>query len=376
MGQKLRISHITSVHPRYDTRIFFKQCRSLSAAGYDVSFVVADGKGDEIKEGIQIYDVGKSYGRLNRFFHTTHDVFTKAKALNSDIYHFHDPELMPFALKLKKLGKKVIFDSHEDVPKQTLSKLYLNKPIKLALAYLIMLYERFSSPQFDAIITATRSIQRKFIQFNYQTVCINNFPILGELNSDNEINWNNKNKAVCYIGSIGVFRGIKEMVLALEYTKSGTLFELAGEFSEDGIDVEVKSYKGWDSVSYLGHIDRLQLRHILSHCMAGLVIFHPIPNHIDAQPNKMFEYMSAGLPVIASDFPLWKEIIEGNRCGICVDPLDPKAIAEAITFIVENPAEAEQMGKNGHQAVLEKYNWNIEEKKLLALYEVLMKLRG
>ncbi|MBD3768073.1 MAG: glycosyltransferase, partial [Gammaproteobacteria bacterium] len=100
----------------------------------------------------------------------------------------------------------------------------------------------------------------------------------------------------------------------------------------------------------------------------GLVTFLPAPNHIDAQPNKMFEYMSAGLPIITSIFPLWREIVEGNQCGLCVDPLDPQAIGEAIQYLIDNPVEAEQMGKNGRQAVEQKYNWTIEEQKLLDLY--------
>jgi glycosyltransferase involved in cell wall biosynthesis len=97
-----------------------------------------------------------------------------------------------------------------------------------------------------------------------------------------------------------------------------------------------------------------------------------MPNHIDAQPNKMFEYMSAGLPLIASDFPLWREIVEGNDCGVCVDPADPAAIAEAIDRLVENPDLARRMGENGQRAVHERYNWAIEEKKLLALYDTVL----
>ena len=105
--------------------------------------------------------------------------------------------------------------------------------------------------------------------------------------------------------------------------------------------------------------------------MAGLVTFYPLPNHVDAQPNKMFEYMSSGLPVIASNFPLWKKIIEGNKCGLCVDPLDPAAIAKAIDYIVSHPDEARAMGENGKRAVYEKYNWGVESEKLISLYRSL-----
>ena len=103
--------------------------------------------------------------------------------------------------------------------------------------------------------------------------------------------------------------------------------------------------------------------------IAGMVIFRPVPNHINSQPNKLFEYMSAGIPVIASNFPLWQQIVEGNKCGLCVDPLNTRAIAEAIDYMVEHPEEAEEMGQNGREAVLEKYNWEIEEQKLLSFYQ-------
>ena len=81
--------------------------------------------------------------------------------------------------------------------------------------------------------------------------------------------------------------------------------------------------------------------------------------------------MATGLPVIASDFPLWKQIIEENKCGLCVDPLDPKAIAEAIDYLVMHPAEAARMGRNGQMAVKTQYNWAVEEQKLLDLYKSL-----
>ncbi|MCY1522537.1 Glycosyl transferases group 1 [compost metagenome] len=106
----------------------------------------------------------------------------------------------------------------------------------------------------------------------------------------------------------------------------------------------------------------------MSRSVAGVVTFLSAPNHIDAQPNKMFEYMSAGIPVVGSNFPLWKSIIEGNRCGVCVDPANPTEIAEAIDYLFTHQAEAREMGARGRAAVLDKYNWDGEGVKLLSLY--------
>lgn len=362
----MKICHFTSVHTRYDTRIFLKECRSLAHAGYETILVVADGNGDEEKDGVSIRDVGKGNGRIDRILNVTRRVLRKAISINADIYHFHDPELIPAGLKLKRLGKQVIFDSHEDVPKQLLSKPYLNKPAKLVLSRLIGVYEYWACRRFDAIVAATPYIRDKFLKINERTVDINNFPMCGELASN--YGWQNKQPTVCYIGGISEARGIRELVQALGCLESNARLELVGRFSEHSIESEVRSYPGWSRVDALGFVDRAGVREVLARSIAGLVTFHSAPNHIDAQPNKMFEYMSAGIPVIGSDFPLWREIIHGNNCGKCVDPLNPMEIAQAMDFFIDNPDVAKQMGENGQKAVREKYNWLAEERKLMSLY--------
>ncbi|MCA1750472.1 MAG: glycosyltransferase [Flavobacteriales bacterium] len=162
MSEKgVRITHLSSAHPRNDTRIFLKELRSLAkVTDYEVSFVVADGNGDQVIDNISIYDVGKQKGRLNRMLKSTQMVLKKALELDSDVYHLHDPELIPAGLKLKKAGKKVVFDAHEDVPKQLLGKPYLNKFFLKIIARGYSIFENRTSRRFDAIVTATPSIQR------------------------------------------------------------------------------------------------------------------------------------------------------------------------------------------------------------------------
>jgi glycosyltransferase involved in cell wall biosynthesis len=358
---------MTSAHPRDDIRIFTKECRSLATAGHELMLVVADGQGAEVRDGVRILDVGRARGRFDRMFRVTRRVYAQAMMLGADVYHFHDPELLPVGGVLRRAGKCVVFDAHEDVPKQLLGKHYLGPVTKSVLSFLFTIYERLVCRKLDGIVTATPSIRDKFIRINPNTIDINNFPLIGELQSN--IGWDRKADEVCYVGGIAAIRGIREVVAAMALARPQIRLNLVGAFAESKVEKEVCTTPGWQQVNALGVRDRAGVRDVLARSKAGLVTFLPVPNHVDAQPNKMFEYMSAGVPVIASHFPLWREIVEGNECGLCVDPQDPVAIAGAVNRLVEDTVLAQRMGENGRRAVMERYNWAAEEKKLLAFYE-------
>ncbi|MBX0311188.1 MAG: glycosyltransferase, partial [Sulfurihydrogenibium sp.] len=246
------VCHLTSVHSRYDDRIFLKECKTLSNAGFDVSLIVADGKGDEVVNKIKIYDVGKPTDRKERMLKTTKKVFQRALEINADIYHFHDPELIPIGIKLKKLGKKVIYDVHEDLPRQLLSKPYLNKFSKLLLPKIIEIYENHAARKFDYIITATPYIRDRFKKLNSNTIDISNFPLLNEFYSIDLKN--RKENAVCYVGGITKIRGIVELIKALEYVD--TTLHLAGEFESENLKKEIVQLPGWKKVKYYGYVSR------------------------------------------------------------------------------------------------------------------------
>ena len=336
--------------------------------GCEVSLIVADSLGDEFKEGVNIHDVGENNsGRLSRFTKTTRRVYKKAINIDADIYHFHDPELMPSAYFLKLRGKKVIYDAHEDLPRQLLSKPYLGEFSKKLLSFLIEKVEFFFASKFTAIVTATPYIRDRFLKINSNTLDVNNFPLLGEL-FDSSSTVVKKNQ-VCYIGGITEIRGIENLINACDKI-NGTLV-LAGKFQNQSLEQKVKSFKGWQNVDYRGFINRDEAKLVLSESKAGIVTFLAEPNHIHSQPNKMFEYMSAQLPVICSDFKLWKSIIEGHNCGFCVNPNDSIQIAEKINLLFDDSDAVTSLGLNGRKAVLKKFNWSIEEEKLFKLYKTL-----
>ncbi|MBI2747505.1 MAG: glycosyltransferase family 4 protein [Burkholderiales bacterium] len=368
----VRVAHLTSAHPRDDIRVFLKECRSLALHGYEVALVVADGRGDEVRDGVAIVDVGRSAGRMGRMFKATRRVYRKALELDADIYHLHDPELLPIGLKLKRRGKTVVFDAHEDVPKQILGKHYLHPWVRRILSWGFAHFEHYVCARFDGVVTATPYIRDKFLAINPRSVDINNFPMIGEL--ENAVTWQDKADEVCYVGSIAQIRGVKELVRAMEFTRTPARLNLVGGFAEAQVEAAVRTYPGWGKVNATGVQGRQGVRDVLGRSVAGVVTLHPASNYLDSLPIKMFEYMSAGIPVIASDFDLWRTIVQDSHCGLCVDPLDPVAIASAIDHLVSHRAEAETMGRNGRQAVLSFYNWAREEAKLIEFYDQLRSL--
>lgn len=362
----LKIAHLTSVHQPFDTRIFHKECKTLCQQGYEVVLIVPHYQDQEV-EGVRIKAVTKTQSRLKRMLFTVMRVYRQALAEKADLYHFHDPELIPVGLLLRLRGKRVIYDVHEDVPRQILSKHWIKKPVRRAVSALFERFENFAAKRFNGVVAATPFIQERFLRVNRRTINVNNYPILEEF--EDISSWTDKERAVSYVGGITVVRGIMEMVEAIGMTNAKLL--LAGNFSPVILRELAVTKEGWRHVEELGHLNRSGVVETLQRSVAGLVVLHPIVNYLDSLPIKMFEYMSAGLPVIASDFPLWRGIMEQHQCGICVDPMNSREIADAIQWLLEHPERAREMGENGRLAVRSLYNWRPEGRKLTDLYEML-----
>ncbi|MCR8922129.1 glycosyltransferase family 4 protein [Dasania sp. GY-MA-18] len=363
------IVHLTSVHPRYDSRIFIKMCQSLAQNGYLVSLIVADGKGGEVKSKVKIVDVGEEKNRFLRITSTVFKVFKKAKELDADIYHLHDPELMPVALLLKLLKKKVVFDIHEDLPRQVLRKYWLPYMLRKPISLIVESLEFVTAKFVDAIVTVTPSIAKRF-PFS-RVIEVRNYALLSEFKDNSAENNSLKNKKlVTYIGGISKDRGIAVMVNAIDIVDEK--LTLGGRFQGTNLQEEIEVLEGWRNVDFLGWQTRSQISKLLSNSLVGLVVLQPTGDYEDALPVKMFEYMASGAAVIASNFPLWREIINEVQCGLCVDPTSPVEVAGAINSLLDKPEMAIGMGLRGRRAVLDRYNWNTELSKLLALYEDLL----
>jgi len=359
---------LTTVHPPFDTRIFHKQAKTLVRAGYDVT-LIAQHDGDRVVEGVRVIGLPKPRNRFTRIFGLTWRAFRLALRQHADVYHFHDPELLPAGALLKLFTKaKVIYDVHEDVPEQILTKYWVPKPLRGLISKTFNVFEKAVTRIFDAVVVATEGIAEKFQGLN--PVVVHNYPDLRMFPNPSSTLREREENVLVYVGGINRLRGAFEMVRALEYLNPSfdVRLELIGRFETASLEKELRSLPGYRHVRFLGWLNPQEIYDHLKDTKIGLVCLHPEPRFVVAWPVKLFEYMAAGLPVVASNFPLWREIVEGNRCGICVDPLNPKEIAGAIEYLITHPEEARQMGENGRRAVEEKYNWEHEREKLLALY--------
>ena len=366
---KAKICHITSVHPRFDSRIFYKECTSLQSNGFDVHLIVADGKQDQIVNHINIWDVAKtetSMTRLSRILFIPSKIRTKIDELKPSIIHFHDPELMPLAIKLQTDGYKVIGDFHEDVPLQILTKPYLNKFFRLLLSKTINVYQNYVVKKLSKIVTATPTILTKLRVKKSNGIVIYNYPT-SIFQSEKKVA---PKKGICYIGGISYERGFYHASQAA--TKANVNLTFIGTIHGDDSNFFNTIKRFSKNVNYQGVLSVKEVPNFLNGFSAGLVTLLPIQSYIDAFPIKLFEYMQAGIPVIASNFPIFKSIIEENDCGICVDPENPTEIANAMKFFNENPQEVIRMGENGRKAINKYYNWGNEEKKLITLYRELL----
>lgn len=361
-----KVCHITTLHPRFDVRIFHKECISLSKL-LNVTLLVADGKGDQESAGVNILDCGKRYdNKFLRFFFTSYKLYSHAKKLDCGIYHFHDSDFILFAWLLILKGKKVIYDSHEDLPRQILGKEYISSLFRPLISRVAELTENLFSKKFSAIITPTPAISNRFSRLNRKVQIVSNFPPKYEFN---QINYSLKPNRICYLGGISGVRGIHELLDAMSIIHHDFTLEIAGMPETPDI---LKKINDHSKVNFMGFVEREKIKEILRSSRIGIVTLYPSPNHIESYPVKMFEYMAAGIPVVASDFPLWKDIITKHECGICVDPRDPQKIAEAISYLLENPSEACRMGINGRNIINQKYNWESESEKLINLYSELL----
>lgn len=367
----VKVCHMTNVHGEEDIRIFHKECASLAKAGYEV-YLVERGENYE-KNGVHIVGVGEiSVNRLKRMTEGAKRVYKAALVIDADIYHFHDPELLPYGLKLKRKGKKVIFDSHENYVNQIAVKPYLPGWIARTIARFYHIYETYILRRLDGVIfPCPINGKHPFEGRCSRTVYVNNVPLLSEL-PIGDIS-EKPDFSVGYVGPIRPDRGNTQNIQAAN--RVGVPIRFGGTPSSPEYFTELQTLDEKHLAEFRGQLDRSGVWKLLSDISVGLVTELNVGqnNTSDNLPTKTYEYMAAGLPFLISCYPYAEKIVNKFHCGICVDPESVDEIASAIRYLLDHPEEAKQMGENGRRAVKEEFNWGAEEKKLLALYEDILK---
>ena len=371
----MRIVQLTTVHRWDDVRIYHKIARTLARAGHDVHLVAPHpgaSSDPEPLDGVTGHWLPMTRSRLARLANAWRAIGA-VRRIKPEAVQFHDPELMPTATVLRLLGCRVIYDVHEDLPGDIMQKEWvprLFRPfVSLAARGLEWLFSRFVG---TANVTVTSHIARRFPR--RRTIVVQNFPILDELMTPSGPARASEMPVFVFVGGITRDRGGLEMIEAarqLDQTGQTSRTELIGPVVPPGFSAELTAAAEGTSAECIGPVPREEVADRLGVARASLVLFHPAPNHTNAQPNKLFEAMSAGVPVIASDFPAWRAVVDGCGCGRLADPLDPASIADAMQWMLEHPEETDAMGRRGREAVETQYNWEQESRTLLDLYAAL-----
>lgn len=362
----IRVVHVSTVHRSQDVRVFGKQCRTLAAAGYDVTLFarVSDPEG-YVEDGVRVVPVPQPASRVTRMTRTVWGLLPALRSQHAAVYHLHDPELIPLGMALRALGHAVVYDAHEDLPAQVLEKGWIPpaaRPVAVAAARVL---DRLAGRSLSAIVAATPTIARAYAGAT-RVETVGNYPIL--LGGDAELPYEERPRALAYVGGVARARGFATMLEAarIVHDRVGGRLSIAGPFQPPALAEELTGSS--EACEYLGVLSPYDARRVMGESRVGLLLYRRSRAHEDSMPNKLFEYMASGVPVVASDFPLWREIVAETGSGIVVDPDDPEAVAKAATWLLENPDEAAAMGDRGRQAVRERFSWQSEAETLRGLY--------
>lgn len=368
----VKVCHMTTVHKRYDGRILMKECLSLKEHGLDVFLLVNDKDSNEVYKGVKIVSTGfVPANRLDRIINSSKKMYEKAMEIDADIYHFHDPELIMVANRLKSNNKIIIFDSHEDVPSDIADKPWIPKLIRGFISYIYAYYEKKSVKKYDAIISVTPHIVERFKRFHTNVHMITNYPIIF---STDFLRKKKPNNNICFAGAVNETWNHEIIIEAIK-DLDDVSYILAGPTTEAYLN-KLRSLEVWGKVEYLGTIPKDEVvNKIYNNSSIGMVLNYSkqlVVGKGTLGNNKFFEYMLNKIPIICSDYDLWKAIVENNECGIAVNPNNVGEIKEAIKYLLDNPEIAFKMGENGYEAIMREYNWGNQAIVLKSLYDDLI----
>lgn len=364
-----KVVHISTVHSPHDPRIYHKQCRTLARAGYDVTLVIPRDGDFSPQGGVKTIMLPRPKNRWVRLLRTCRLAYRAAKDLDARIYHFHDPELIPFAHMLKNKDNIVIYDIHEDYETAMAHKEYMPKPLNPAAAMAYRNGTRLLIKKFELCLA-----EKYYVDKFPWGKCILNYP---HLSMPAHVPREEEPKDLLYVGNVTPARGAF-IHASLPGLDPRVTVHYLGRCSKKIADQINKENQGQQERIKITGVDRyVPWEQIHAACfqpnwLAGLALFPPSGHYEKKELTKFFEYMAAEIPILCSNFPQWKEFVEQYDCGIAVNPEDNQEIARALNYLMNNPQRASEMGCNGRRAVEAGLNWESQGEQLVAWYSELL----
>jgi len=360
----IKVCHVISGYHRTDARVFQRQCKSLKNAGFEVSLLTNDGQPEQIIDGIKVFHTKKFWpSRLKVLLFAKFQFLRAALEIDADIYQMHSPELISLGLALQKVGKKVVYDAHEDLPRHIMEKEWLPVVFRKPVSWITEKFMNKQLAKYDAIVSPHTHVVQYLSLINKDVRLIANFPIVASEFNFSEEGYLGREKIMCYTGTVYSYSNQETILDAMQKVKE-IRYEIAGYIDPSHLEA-LSKHKVFDRVKFHGRIPWSKMQEFYHKNRLGVVVYDYKLNlgyKLGSYgTNKIFEYMETGLPFICTDYILWKEIVDENNCGICVEPGNTEQIANAIQYLIDQPELAYQMGQNGRKAVLNKYNWRSQE---------------
>lgn len=364
------------MHDWQDDRIYQRACCGLARLGHDVHLIALNDTEDEssdfISRNVHVKLLPKRSGIKRRWFGSK-DIVTEAIKIDADIFHFHDPDLLPHVNRIKKKcpNASVIYDIHEN---------YAGRFSQWGLPFFFgswfRMYEKQIINQLDGITVVSDSMRKLFEGVKVPIeITRNSTDIFRLQNIHLQGRDMNSRPIVITSGSHSHSRNCLQTVKAIAFTKGQNnetpIFQFVGKYMQ-GIEEEMKSQSKIDNTSNRLQLDGMQpweenfKRIALAFC--GCVFYADNPNNKVGIPNRLFEYMYCGIPVVVSDFPELRRIVEEAHCGVIVNSESPEDIARGINLLLMNKENAKEMGKNGRVAMENHYGYHIDLEKLVSFY--------